>query len=124
MLSFKHCKSTTHARIFSTTAVYKVLKGSLGSRENIRATVLPDDSPEGVVSAVVHPRGLDCSIPNGATVFLSRPMVSNPELDTYELIAFAFTGSDSKLSFTKFACIHPERNIEKLCKNCPRRDPE
>ena len=124
MLGFVNCKITRFALSSRTchTTAYRVIKGKLGKRVGEAFIVYPDEDPQNTVSAVSHPRGKGRNIPDGATVFLSRPMVSNPRMDNYEVISFAGVDPDMKHISGKFACIHPERIEHKQCKNCPNRD--
>lgn len=127
MLSLTDCilRRFTTFRRYSVAVSYEIFKGSLKHVRGNAYSVYSDDTPEPIVSASIHPRGAGVLVPNGSTVFVSRPMASDPEMDRYEVIAFAYMGPDGKLLSSKYSCIHPEREVEKRCKNCPsREDPQ
>lgn len=76
------------------------------------------------IKASIHPNASGTLIPMGSTVFVSRPFASDLSVNDYELIGFLTQQLDGKTTSRKWACLHPERassDMDKFCKNCPRR---
>ena len=100
---------------------YSVKKGVIVLRiEDKAAYRVKLDNANGeseTVTAHMHPKGV------GVNLKLNSPVFVNTTAS--EIIACgSLDANTNKISFKKFACIHPERPIEKidkLCANCPRR---